>query len=156
MFLTGTYEDEDMKKGPLFSRKFSFSKILLGSVSLKTWQVFFSLTEKNLQLSNFPLYGSLKSMKTWQQREAIYFTRTTDEKLFLICIVPSNLHPWAQGAGLFPKVTKGDGNSLNWTIQNKFNKPSFIKIGQKLEAICLNRNLMYSWAQVPKLVVFVL
>ena len=37
MFLTGTYEDEDMKKGPLFSRKFSFSnKILLGSVSGKT------------------------------------------------------------------------------------------------------------------------
>ena len=28
MFLTGTYEDEDMKKGPLFSRKFSFSKVL--------------------------------------------------------------------------------------------------------------------------------
>ena len=56
MFLTGTYEDEDMKKGLLFSRKFSFSKILLASVSGETWQVFFSLTEKNL--SNFPLYGS--------------------------------------------------------------------------------------------------
>lgn len=75
MFLTGTYEDEDMKKGPLFSRKFSFSKILLGSVSRKTWQVFFSFTEKNL--SNFPLYESLKSMKTLQQREAMYFTEKT-------------------------------------------------------------------------------
>ena len=75
MFLTGTYEDEDMKKGPLFSRKFSFSKILLGSVSGKTWQVFFSLTENIL--SNFPLYGSLKSMKTWQQREGMYFTEKT-------------------------------------------------------------------------------
>ena len=32
-------------------------------------------------------------------------------------------HPWAQRAGLFPKVTKGDGNRLNWTIQNKLNKP---------------------------------
>ena len=76
MFLTGTYEDEELKKGLLFSRKFSFSnKILLGSVSGKTWQFFFSLTEKNL--SNFPLYGSLKSMKTWQQREAMYFTEKT-------------------------------------------------------------------------------
>ena len=98
MFLTGTYEDEDMKKGPLFSRKFSFSnKILLGSVSGKTWQFFFSLTEKNL--SNFPLYGSLKSMK----------------KLFLFFIIPyhkdkiawSNSPPLSPKGWTFSKIYEG-------------------------------------------------
>ena len=63
MFLTGTCQSEDMKKGPFTRESFHLAKFSLVVSVGKLGKVFFYLDGEKL-VNYFPLYRSLKSMKT--------------------------------------------------------------------------------------------
>lgn len=155
MFLTGTCQGEDMNKGPFTLESFYLANVSLVASVGHRGKFLLPWRRRTCQTSHCMVARNPWKLVNDEKR----CTSQEQVQRKVIFDLHSSLRQGqdrfkAQRTGPFPKVTKGDSNRLNWTIQKKLNKPSLIC--QKLEATCLNRNLTYGCSQVPKLVLFVL